>query len=60
MQDTLRGPILASLPFFDRRKVSRLLDTLPSLDDGARTAIDQVLMLILSACVLQERFGMSS
>jgi asparagine synthase (glutamine-hydrolysing) len=60
MQDTLRGPIMASLPFFDRRKVAGLLDALPSLDDGARTAIDLVLMLVLSACVLQERFGLAS
>ena len=35
MQDTLRGPVMASLPFFDQRKVIALLDTLPSLDDGA-------------------------
>ena len=60
MQDTLRGPIMTSLPFFDRRKVADLLDTLPSLDDGARTAIDQVLMLVLSACVLQDRFKLAS
>ncbi len=60
MQDTLRGPILASMPFFDRRKVAGLLDSLPSLDDGARTAIDQVLMIALSACVLQDRFKLAS
>jgi asparagine synthase (glutamine-hydrolysing) len=60
MQDSLRGPILASLPFFDRRKVTDLLDRLPTLDDGARTAIDQVLMVILSMCALQERFRPST
>ena len=60
MQDTLRGPTLACLPFFNQGKVIALLDTLPSLDDGARTTTDQILMQILSACVLQERFGMSS
>jgi len=60
MQDTLRGPIMTALPFFDRRKVAGLLDTLSSLDDGARTAIDQVLMLVLSACVLQDRFKLAS
>ena len=59
MQDTLRGPILASLPFFDRRKVAGLLDTLPAMNDGDRTAVDQGLMLMLSACVLQDRFGLS-
>jgi asparagine synthase (glutamine-hydrolysing) len=59
MQDTLRGPIMRSLPFFDQRKVAALLDTLPAMGDGDRTAIDQVLMLMLSACVLQDRFGLS-
>jgi len=33
---------------------------MPAMDDGARTANDQVLMLILSMCVLQQRFGMSA
>ena len=60
MQDTLRGPTLAAMPFFDRRRVTALLDSLPSMDDGARTAIDQVLMLALSACVLQERYHLAS
>ncbi len=60
MPDTLRGPILASMPFFDPRKVAALLDSLPSLDDGARAAIDQVLMMALSACVLQDRFQLAS
>ena len=60
MQDTLRGPILASLPFFNQRKVAGLLDALPAMNDGDRTAIDQVLMLMLSACVLQDRLGLSS
>jgi asparagine synthase (glutamine-hydrolysing) len=58
VQDTLRGPGLQALPFFDQRKVVALLDSLPSMDDGARTAIDPALMIMLSACVLQERFGL--
>jgi asparagine synthase (glutamine-hydrolysing) len=48
-----------SLPFFDQRKVVGLLDALPAMGDGDRTAVDQVLMLMLSACVLQDRFGLS-
>ena len=54
MQDTLRGPALSSLPFFDRAKVVALLDALPSMDDLARTAYDPV----LSACFLQQRYGL--
>ena len=59
LQDTLRGPAMKAMPFFDQRKVVALLDSLPGLDDVARTAIDPALMIMLSACVLQERFGLS-
>jgi asparagine synthase (glutamine-hydrolysing) len=58
VQDTLRGPLLQALPFFEQHKVVALLDSLPSMDDGARTAIDPALMIMLSACVLQQRFGL--
>jgi asparagine synthase (glutamine-hydrolysing) len=58
VQDTLRGPALAALPFFDQHKVIGLLDSLSSMDDGARTAIDPVLMVLTSLCVLQQRFGL--
>ena len=56
LQDTLRGPVLASLPFYDQKKVVALLDELPGMFDQDRTVWDQVLMTVLSACVLQERF----
>jgi asparagine synthase (glutamine-hydrolysing) len=54
MQETLRGPILASLPFYDRKKVVSLLDGLPALDIDARAAADPVLMILLSACCLHQ------
>lgn len=57
LQDTLRGPTLEAMPFYDRTKVVRLLDSLPEMDVAARTAIDPALMLVLSACMLQERFA---
>ena|ERR1035437_5546145 len=60
VQDTLRGPILKSLPFFDQKQVVKLLDSLPAMDVGARTANDQVLMLLVSMCVLHQRFGLSN
>jgi asparagine synthase (glutamine-hydrolysing) len=56
VQETLRGPALASLPFYDRAKVLALLDGLPALGDDARTALDPVLMILLSACCLHRRF----
>ena len=56
VQETLRGSVLASLPFYDRAKVVALLDGLPALGDDARTALDPVLMVLLSACCLHQRY----
>ena len=56
VQDSLRGSALASLPFYDQAKVVALLDGLPALSDDARTAFDPILMILLSACSLHERY----
>jgi asparagine synthase (glutamine-hydrolysing) len=58
VQDMLRGPVMKALPFFDQKKVVALLDELPGMDVGARTANDQILMLLVSICALQERYGL--
>jgi asparagine synthase (glutamine-hydrolysing) len=60
VQDRLRGPTLASIPFFDQKKVVGLLDRLPQMDESARVANDPVLMILTSACVLQERFQLAA
>jgi asparagine synthase (glutamine-hydrolysing) len=60
VQDTLRGDALRALPFFDPKAVVALLDKLPAMDAGSRAACDQVLMYLVSLCVLQDRFGLSS
>jgi asparagine synthase (glutamine-hydrolysing) len=60
VQDTLRGETLRSMPFFDQKAVVALLDKLPQMDVGARTANDQILMFIVSLFVLQQRFGLAS
>jgi asparagine synthase (glutamine-hydrolysing) len=60
VQDTLRGPALAAIPFFDQRKVVALLDDLPEMDAGERVAVDQILMLLTSACILQEGFRLAA
>jgi asparagine synthase (glutamine-hydrolysing) len=60
VQDRLRGQALASIPFFDQRKVIGLLDRLGSMDESARVANDQILMFLASACVLQERFQLAA
>jgi asparagine synthase (glutamine-hydrolysing) len=60
VQDTLRGPVLASIPFFDQKKIIGLLDSVDTMDEGARVANDQVLMILVSACVLHERFHLAA
>ena len=57
-QDTLRGPGLAGLPFFDSKAVSALLDRLPDLDDGERSTLDPLILALTSLCVLQDRYGL--
>jgi asparagine synthase (glutamine-hydrolysing) len=60
VQDTLRGPIMASIPYFDQKKVVKLLDDLPAMDEAGRVANDQVLMILTSACVLHDRFRLAA
>jgi len=60
VQDTLRSPVLGSIPFFDQKKVITLLDSLDGMDQGSRIANDQVLMTLVSACVLQDRFRLAA
>jgi asparagine synthase (glutamine-hydrolysing) len=52
--------VLRSIPFFDQKKVIGLLDGLGTMDEGSRVANDQVLMMLVSACVLHEGFRMAT
>jgi asparagine synthase (glutamine-hydrolysing) len=58
LQDTLRNRGCRATPFFDPKKMTSLLDRLPSLPERERIATDPVVMLALTACLLQERFGL--
>ena len=60
VQDALRGSAARQVPFFDQARIVRLLDRLPTLEPGEQVAIDQILMLLLSATVLGERFGLAA
>jgi asparagine synthase (glutamine-hydrolysing) len=59
MHDTLRGSVMASIPYFDQKKVVAMLDRLEGMDPGARTAFDQILMPLVSMCVIHQGFGMA-
>jgi asparagine synthase (glutamine-hydrolysing) len=58
VQDTLRSSVFSSIPYFDQPKVLSLLDRLETMDEGSRVAYDQVLMLLVSACVLHKGFAL--
>jgi asparagine synthase (glutamine-hydrolysing) len=60
MHDTLRGSGLADVPFFDRRRVVGLLDSLAQLEPATRVAMDAPLLLLLSTALMQSRFELSS
>jgi asparagine synthase (glutamine-hydrolysing) len=60
VQDTLRGTALRELPFFDPQAVVALPDRLKTMDESAQVAYDQVLMTLVSACVLQARFRLTA
>lgn len=57
-QDTLRGPGMRNLPFFDSVQVAGLLDELPGMEEHDRITLDPLIMALTSLCVLQERYGM--
>jgi asparagine synthase (glutamine-hydrolysing) len=59
LQDTLRSPVLSAMPFFDKQKVVAVLDSMYTGDENSRVANDQILMMVLSACVLQERYHLA-
>jgi asparagine synthase (glutamine-hydrolysing) len=60
VQDALRGSRMRHVPFVDQARIVRMLDGLPRLTPGEQVAIDPILMLLLSACVLGERFGLAA
>ena len=60
VNDMLRGRALAAIPFFDQKKVVGLLDRIGTMDEGSRVSNDQVLMLLVSACVLQDGFHLAA
>jgi len=59
LQDTLRSSLLSATPFFEPTRIVALLDSLSERDTAARTAVNPSLMLALTACLMQQRFGIS-
>ncbi len=55
IRDVVRGALRA-LPWFDRDRVIAWVEALPTLTPAAARAAEPILMTILSACALQQRF----
>ena len=60
LQDTLRSSLLDGPGIYDRAKVVRMLDAIPSMDGAARNRIDSVLMWMGSICLLHEKLGLGT
>ena len=59
IQDSLRSPKMASMPFYNQPAVVGLLDMLPRMPESKRQLMDPLLMKMLSAFCLQDRFGLN-
>lgn len=55
LQDTLRGRAIDAIPFLRKKAALDILDSLPGLDEKARSAWEVPLTTLLSACLLAER-----
>ena len=60
VQDVLRSDELAALPFYDSGRLLAFLERVPAMSPEDRVASDPVLMMALSAAVLQRRFRPSA
>jgi asparagine synthase (glutamine-hydrolysing) len=60
VQQTLRGPALRNVPFYDAKRVTGLLDILPTLPPADRAPLDVGLMAMTSVCLLGELFHLGA
>ncbi|TQV85701.1 asparagine synthase (glutamine-hydrolyzing) [Exilibacterium tricleocarpae] len=60
VQDTLRGTVMDSLPFFDKKAVVGFLDKVPSLPQNAWPQTEALLLELMSLCCLQKHFNLGS
>ncbi len=56
LQDILRSESFASVPFFDRSAIIKMLDGLGTMDETARASMDPLLFMMASVGVLHERY----
>jgi asparagine synthase (glutamine-hydrolysing) len=59
-QDVLRSALLSDQPFFEPARVHSMMDYIATLDQAERVPYGPMVMTIVSACILQQRFGLSA
>ena len=59
-QDVLRSPLLHDQPFFKPARVRSMMDYIATLDHAESALYGAMVMTIVSACILQQRFGLSA
>ncbi|AUS99144.1 asparagine synthase (glutamine-hydrolyzing) [Nostoc sp. CENA543] len=59
IQDSLRSSAMSSLPFYNQSAIIELLDELPTTPENKRAITDVFLLRVLSAYVLQDKFGLT-
>lgn len=57
INDTLRGNDMKNMPFIDQMKVTKLLDIVPQIPEEQKSGLDSVLLILLSACLLNKRIA---
>lgn len=56
VQDILCGSAISEAPFFDKKSVSSLVNSIPQMDEAARMEMDPILVMIATTCILQDRY----
>ncbi|MTH95342.1 asparagine synthase (glutamine-hydrolyzing) [Roseibium sp. RKSG952] len=59
VRDTLTLSALSDIPFFEPRKVTALLDELPSKAPRDQARLDPMVMELVSLCMMRQAFGLS-
>jgi len=59
-QDVLRSSLVNDQPFFEPARVRNMMDYIATLDHAERAPYGSPVMTVVSACILQRRFGLSA
>jgi len=58
IRERVSSTSFSEMPFYDTKKVTDMLDKLPNLPEQERSAMEPVLMMVLTSHLLHERFSL--